>query len=107
LQADALTLVARTVAADTRRFLQRPVIFDGTITVSPSWTDQFSSLPLPGGPDSGCLNTVFAQKGGDTRNNTAKAEISGSTRDIDFKSDETRDRKIKIQEVFQCLRRDL
>jgi hypothetical protein len=38
-----MTLVARTVAADSRRFSQRPVILDGII-VFPSWTDQFSIL---------------------------------------------------------------
>jgi hypothetical protein len=62
LQADTMTLIARTVAADSRRFSQRPVILDGMIAFPP-WTDQFGNLPLPGGPNSGGLTVAFAKTG--------------------------------------------
>jgi hypothetical protein len=58
-----MTLVARTLAADSRRFSQRPVILDGMI-VFPPWTYQFTNLPLPGGPNSGGLTIAFAKIGG-------------------------------------------
>jgi hypothetical protein len=58
-----MTLVARIVAADSRCSLRRALILDRMIAVSPSWTDQFSNLASPAGPDSGGPTFVFALKG--------------------------------------------
>jgi hypothetical protein len=81
-----MTLVARTVAADSRRFSQRPVILDGMI-VSPSWTDQSGNLPLPDVPNSGGLIIAFA-KAADTdpfaaySQHTNLSKIAGNARQI-------------------------
>jgi len=48
-----MTLVARTVPANSRCFLQRAVILDGMIEVLPFWIDQLSDRRLPGGLDNG------------------------------------------------------
>jgi len=52
-----MTLVAHTVAAESRSLLQRAIILDGMIAVSLSWIDQFGNLCSPGRQDSGLNNT--------------------------------------------------
>jgi hypothetical protein len=82
LQADAMTLVARIVAADSRCSLRRAVILDRMIAVSPSRTDQFSNLASPAGPDSGGPTFAFALNGGRWSIRRLTLHLPGSARNV-------------------------